>query len=249
MLVRPNLKERVLASPGMGESALVCARPVLVEARHRVGHMTCRRLAVLVVVVMLAMLTSCSSAKAREQHPAAPVSQPPGAPTDACVAPAGLALQDQDRNDHQAPWKRNGAAKVVITFETKNVPPDWVAEMQKGVAAWNKSPCLDIGLVQTCQPKTNCVTVSVVPKSAMGSDGNFDAVESGGFTVRGHIEYSNSLTDGAKTNVVIHEMGHAVGLAHRKTEHVLMNGGTYDDVFYPDQIDFENLLVLYGSQK
>jgi len=233
----------------MGESALVCARPVLVEARHRVGHMTCRRLAVLVVVVMLAMLTSCSSAKAREQHPAAPVSQPPGAPTDACVAPAGLALQDQDRNDHQAPWKRNGAAKVVITFETKNVPPDWVAEMQKGVAAWNKSPCLDIGLVQTCQPKTNCVTVSVVPKSAMGSDGNFDAVESGGFTVRGHIEYSNSLTDGAKTNVVIHEMGHAVGLAHRKTEHVLMNGGTYDDVFYPDQIDFENLLVLYGSQK
>jgi hypothetical protein len=211
--------------------------------------MTCRRLAVLVVVVMLAMLTSCSSAKAREQHPAAPVSQPPGAPTDACVAPAGLALQDQDRNDHQAPWKRNGAAKVVITFETKNVPPDWVAEMQKGVAAWNKSPCLDIGLVQTCQPKTNCVTVSVVPKSAMGSDGNFDAVESGGFTVRGHIEYSNSLTDGAKTNVVIHEMGHAVGLAHRKTEHVLMNGDTYDDVFYPDQIDFENLLVLYGSQK
>ena len=207
--------------------------------------MTCRPLA-LVVVVMLAMLTSCSSAKAREQHPASPVSQSSGATTNACVAPAGLALQDQDRSDHQAPWKRNGAAKVVITFETKNVPPDWVAEMQKGVAAWNKSPCLDIGLVQTCQPKTNCVTVSVAPESA---DGNFDAVESGGFTVRGHIEYSNSLTDGAKTNVVIHEMGHAVGLAHRKTEHVLMNGDTYDDVFYPDQIDFENLLVLYGSQK
>jgi Matrixin len=211
--------------------------------------MTCRRLAVLVVVVLLAMLTSCSSAKAREQHPAAPVSQPPGAPTDTCVAPAGLALQDQDRNDHQAPWKRNGAAKVVITFETKNVPPDWVAEMQKGVAAWNESPCLDTKLVQTCQPKTNCVTVSVVPESAMGSDGNFDAVESGGFTVRGHIDYSNSLTDGAKTNVAIHEMGHAVGLAHRKTEHVLMNGDTYDDVFYPDKIDFENLLVLYGNQK
>jgi hypothetical protein len=210
--------------------------------------MTWRPLA-LVVVVMLAMLTSCSSAKAREQRPASPVSQPSGATTDACVAPAGLALQDQDRSDHQAPWKRSGAGKVVITFETKNVPPDWVAEMQKGVAAWNKSPCLDTKLVQTCQPKTNCVTVSVAPKSAVRSDGNFDAVESGGFTVRGHIDYSNSLTDGAKTNVAIHEMGHAVGLAHRKTEHVLMNGDTYDDVFYPDQIDFENLLVLYGNQK
>src|SRR4249919_2512695 len=184
--------------------------------------MTWRPLA-LVVVVMVAMLTSCSSAKAREQPPASPVSQASGATTDACVAPAGLALQDQDRSDHQAPWKRNGAAKVVITFDTKHV--------------------------QTCQPKTNCVTVSVAPESAAGSDGNFDAVESGGFTVRGHIDYSNSLTDGAKTNVAIHEMGHAVGLAHRKTEHVLMNGDTYDDVFYPDQIDFENLLVLYGNQK
>src|SRR4249919_1092212 len=129
--------------------------------------MTCRPLA-LVVVVMLAMLTSCSSAKAWEQRPAAPVSQPPGATADACVAPPGVALQDQDRSDHQAPWRRNGAAKVVITFETKNVPPDWVAEMQKGVAAWNKSPCLDTKLVQTCQPKTNCVTVSVVPESDMG---------------------------------------------------------------------------------
>ena len=212
--------------------------------------MTCRRLALAVVVVLtLAMLASCSSAKAREQGPASPVSQPPGATTDTCVAPAGLALQDQDRSDHQRPWKRNGAAKVVITFEIKNVPPDWVAEMQKGVAAWNKSPCLDTKLVQTCQPKTNCVTVRVAPERAVRADGNFDAVESGGFTVGGHLDYSNSLTDGARTNVAIHEMGHAVGLAHRKTEHVLMNSDTYDDVFYPDKIDFENLLVLYGDQK
>jgi hypothetical protein len=210
--------------------------------------MTWWRLA-LVVVVTLAILPSCSSAKARQQRPASPVSQPSAATADACVAPAGLALQDQDRSDHQAPWKRNGAPKVVITFETKNVPPDWVAEMQKGVAAWNESPCLDTKLVQSCQPKTNCVTVSVAPGSAVRGDGNFNAVESGGFTVRGHIDYSSSLTDGAKTNVAIHEMGHAVGLAHRKTEHVLMNGDTYDDVFYPDQIDFENLLVLYGNQK
>ena len=143
--------------------------------------MTCRRFASAVVVaVTLAMLASCSFAKAREQHPASPVSQSSGATTDACVAPAGLALQDQDRSDHQVPWRRNGAAKVVINFETKNVPPDWVAEMQKGVAAWNKSPCLDTKLVNTCQPKTNCVTVRVARESVVGADGNFDAVESGG---------------------------------------------------------------------
>ena len=84
-------------------------------------------------------------------------------------------------------------------------------------------------------------------KVRVGGDGNFDAVESGGFTVGGHIDYSSSLTGGAKTNVAIHEMGHAVGLAHRETEDVLMNGDTYDDVFDPDPIDYQNLLVLSGS--
>ena len=226
---------------------------------------------VVALVVTLATLTSCSSANTPEGRttpaetpidtpaqtspatgsptaspsPASPT--PSTSPADACVAPAGAALQDQDPDDHQLPWKRNGAPKVVITFETKNVPADWVAELQKGVAAWNRSACLDTKLVESCQPNTNCVTVAVGDGDE--ADGNFDAVESGGFTTGGHIDLSNELVDGEKTNVTIHEMGHAVGLAHRLTEHVLMNADTYDDVFDPDEIDFQNLLVLYGAQK
>jgi Matrixin len=192
------------------------------------------------LVVTLATLAACSAAKTPEQ---------PGAWAGTCVAPAGASLQDQDSSDHQVPWERNGAAKVVITFETKNVTPDWVAEMQKGVAAWNRSPCLDTKLVQTCESNRNCVTVGVAPENTLDGDGNFDAVESRGFTVGGHIDYSNSLAGGSKTNVVIHEMGHAVGLAHRETEDVLMNEDTYDDIFDPDSIDYQNLLVLYGNQQ
>src|SRR5688572_16822489 len=200
----------------------------------------------LIFVVTLTTLTSCSKTPER---PASSVSVPSGTGAGTCVAPAGAALQDQDPSDHQVPWERNGAAKVVITFEIKNVTPDWVAEMQKGVAAWNRSPCLNTELVQTCQPDRNCVTVSVAPESTLDGDGNFDAVESRGFTVGGHIDYSSSLAGGAKTNVVIHEMGHAVGLAHRETEDVLMNEDTYDDVFDPDPIDYLNLLVLYGNRE
>jgi len=211
--------------------------------------MMCRAWRLAFVVVMLAMLASCSSAKTLEERPGSPVPQPSGGTAGACVAPAGVGLQDQDPSDHQVPWKRNGDTKVVITFETKNLTPDWVAEMQKGVAAWNRSPCLDIRLVKTCQPNKNCVTVSVAPEDTVGADGNFAAVESEGFTVGGHIDYSSSLTGGVKTNVAIHEMGHAVGLAHRETEDVLMNGDTYDDVFDPDPIDYQNLLVLYGNQQ
>jgi hypothetical protein len=170
----------------------------------------------------------------------------PSTSADACVARAGAVLQDQDSSDEQVPWKRNGTSKVVISFETKNVPADWVPELQKGVAAWNRSPCLDTKLVETCLPKTNCVTVTV--GDGAGSDGNFDAVESGGFTTAGHIDLLSTLTDGERTNVTIHEMGHAVGLAHRLTQGVLMNGDTYDDVFDPDETDFQNLLVSYGGE-
>jgi Matrixin len=211
--------------------------------------MICRGLRLALVLVTLAMLASCSAANSPARRPASSVPQPSGANAGTCVAPAGAALQDQDPSDHQVPWERNGAAKVVITFETKNVTPDWVAEMQKGVAAWNRSPCLDTKLVESCQPNRNCVTVSVSPESTMDGDGNFDAVESRGFTVGGHIDYSSSLTGGTKTNVAIHEMGHAVGLAHRETEDVLMNEDSYDDVFDPDPIDYQNLLVLYGNQE
>ena len=210
--------------------------------------MICQAWRLALVLVTLAMLASCSSAKTAERGPASPMPQPSSQSVAACIAPPGLTLQDQDPSDHQVPWKRNGEAKVVITFETKNITPDWVAEMQKGVAAWNRSPCLDTKLVQTCQPDTNCVTVSVGTLSG-GDDGNFAAVESGGFTTGGHIDYSSRLTGGSKTNVVIHEMGHAVGLAHRKKQHVLMNGDTYADVFDPDPIDYQNLLVLYGNQQ
>ena len=156
-------------------------------------------------------------------------------------------MKDQDPEDHQVPWKRNGARKVVITFETKDVPADWVPEMQKGVDAWNRSPCLDTKLVESCQPNTNCVTVSV--GDGAGADGNFDAVESGGFTTGGHIDLLSELTGGKKANVTIHEMGHAVGLAHRLKERVLMNPATYDNIFDPDEVDFYNLLVIYGGQK
>jgi hypothetical protein len=175
-----------------------------------------------------------------------PSGGPPAA--DACVAPAGLKLQDQDLSDDQLPWKRTPGTKVTINFETNNVEAEYVEYMQKSADNWNKSPCLDVRLVDKCQSGTNCVTVRA-PNPKTDGDGNFDAVERSGFTVGGHIDILPGLSKGEKLNVMIHEMGHAVGLRHRKTKHVLMNEDTYDDVFASDPIDYQNLLVLYGNQK
>lgn len=169
----------------------------------------------------------------------------------ACTPPpGGDGLRDQDMSDHQVPWERKGADRVAIYFESGNVTQEYRDYLDQGAAAWNRSPCLDVQIVDRCPEGVNCITVSLT--SGDDADGNFDSIEEGDFTVGGHIdlyhEELDQLGDGAKLNVTIHEMGHAVGLRHRETERVLMNGDTYTDIFDPDETDHHNLRVLYGNQ-
>lgn len=163
----------------------------------------------------------------------------------------GGELEDQDMSDHQVPWERNGADKVAIYFESGSVSQEYRGYLDQGAAAWNRSPCLDVHIVDTCPENANCVTVSLTQGD--DADGNFGSVEDQNFTVGGHIdlfyEELDKLGDGAKLNVTVHEMGHAVGLRHRETQNVLMNGDTYTDIFDPDETDYYNLLVLYGNQR
>jgi hypothetical protein len=172
---------------------------------------------------------------------------------DLVCAPSqeGGELKDQDMSDHQVPWERNGAEKVAIYFEAGSVSQEYRGYLDQGSAAWNRSECLDVQIVDECPDGANCITVSLTPGD--DADGNFDSVEDENFTVGGHIdlyyEELDKLGNGAKLNVTIHEMGHAVGLRHRETERVLMNGDTYTDVFDPDDTDYHNLRVLYGNQK
>lgn len=168
-----------------------------------------------------------------------------------CVAPEGLELQDQDYDDDQLPWQRVDGAEVVIYFETKDVTDEaYLDDLAKGVEAWDSSPCIQPKLIENCPDEGNCVTISL-DEGDSEDDGNFDSIEEGDFTTGGHISYyvDNLSEEGpvATLNVVIHEMGHAVGLRHRLTEDILMHGDT-NDTTEPDEIDYENLLVLYGNQ-
>ena len=195
--------------------------------------------------------TADSSEVPTTDAPTAETSRADGAASSACVPPEdGGELRDQDMDDHQVPWERNGADRVPIYFESGTVTEEYRGYLDQGAVAWNRSPCLDVQIVDTCPEAANCVTVSLTQGD--DADGNFDAVEERDFTVGGHIDlYVEELDrrgDGAKLNVTIHEMGHAVGLRHRETQRVLMNGDTYTDIFDPDETDLYNLQVLYGNQ-
>ncbi|WP_168200523.1 matrixin family metalloprotease [Allokutzneria sp. NRRL B-24872] len=138
-------------------------------------------------------------------------------------------LRDQDYDDDQLLWQRKNGEEVVIHFATKGLTTAFLNDVKKGVESWDRSPCVQPRLTETCAPQTNCVTIGLKKTSSEGDDGNFDAIEK------------------ATLNVVKHEMGHAIGLRHCKTKGVLMHGDT-NKVTEPDRIDYDNLLVLYGRQ-
>jgi len=166
-----------------------------------------------------------------------------------CVTPAGMTgLIDQDTSDSQRPWRRPPGARVQVNFVMdKSITPEWRKDLQHGAEAWSKSPCLDVRIVDSCPSGGNCVTVSAL--DAMDADGNFDAVEKDGFTTGGKITLLNKLTTNQRRNVAVHEMGHAVGLVHRKSAHVMMNEDTFDDIFDPDPTDYKNLLFSYDRMQ
>jgi len=174
-----------------------------------------------------------------------------GIALDECVAPEGLELQDQDYDDDQLPWQRADGTEAVINFETKAVTDDaYLDDLATAVEMWDSSPCIQPKLVENCPDDENCVTISL-DEGDSDDDGNFDAIEEDDFTTGGHISYyvDNLAEEGpeATLNVVIHEMGHAVGLRHRATEGVLMHADTNENT-QVDEIDYDNLLVLYGNQ-
>lgn len=170
------------------------------------------------------------------------------------VDPKHKKLQDLYSNEKPVPWKRNGAKQVVIYFESSKVTSRYKTAMVKAAKTWSRSSCVELKVVSKCPVKVRCVPATLKTNSPKPNTvGMFFGMYQDGYLISGRLEFYTkrlaSVTDRQITNVAIHEMGHALGLTHRKAKGTLMSKVSGPNLINPSAVELQNLRVLYGSQK
>lgn len=194
-----------------------------------------------VLLLPLLLLPACS-------HP-----QPPEAPKTCRVPPGATQLDVDSEDSPETPWQRPRGEELVVYFQTSELSERYAGLAVEAAHIWSRSPCLKAVAMARCPEGANCVALRESSARRGDTDGEFAGHDHGGARQGGRITLYTRLLDRSSDNgalaTIVHEMGHALGLVHRRNRQDVMNAYTddYTDPV-PDDIDFYNLAVIYGDQ-
>lgn len=216
------------------------------RAGRRRGALTAL-LGVLVVVTAGLTVIWFATAPAGGPHP------PPPSAGLACVAEPGTPQRDVDPDDApEHAWRHVPGGEVTVYFATAGLPRRYADMVATGARLWSLSPCIEALAVESCPAGTNCTIVRVKERSDdRDTDGETSSVDRDRVRLSSRITLYTALLDKSSDNgalaTVVHEMGHALGLVHRKQPGTVMNATTDDHTDpTPDETDYANLRAIYG---
>ena len=149
----------------------------------------------------------------------------------------------------QPHWYRGEEAQVTVYVERTSVGDTNWSYVKRAGAEWARSSRIQVEFVKRCPSSTYCVKVYQVHSSrnmAGWATLNYDPSTNTAWYGSLHLNTRHLASDGARRKTACHELGHVVGLDHRRTGRTCMGDG-FDTMYgHPDATDDAHLRRIYA---
>jgi predicted Zn-dependent protease len=150
----------------------------------------------------------------------------------------------------QPHWHRGEEAQVTVYVERTQVGPVNWSYVKRAGAEWARSSRIEVLFVKRCPSSYYCVKVYQQRSSrnlAGWATMHYDPKTNTAWYGSLHLNTRYLTSDAARRKTTCHELGHVLGLDHRRAGRTCMRDGFGTMYGHPDAADFANLRRIYAN--